>query len=236
MDSETDMWKMVETAIEHLRVVCVCGKPGIGKTYAAQNGQNPEGVVSVNLSEDTVVQELFGHYVPEGNRFVYHDGPVIDAMRNGKVMVVNELGRASRAVQDALLGALDSIASARVTLPSGETVTAHNGFRAIITSNDTVENLDQALRDRCESVINLTEPHPDLVKALNEAMPSLGDAVRESYSDPDRAISTRASFAFAKLVNAGVPEKVAGTLAYGPRADDILNTLRLRKSATAGKP
>jgi MoxR-like ATPase len=233
--AKIDQWKLVDTAIAHLRVICVCGKPGIGKTYTAQGGDNPTDVISMNLSEDTVVQELFGHYVPQGNQFVYRDGPVIVALREGKTLVINELGRASGAVKDALLGALDSLKSARITLASGETVSAHPDFRCIITSNDSADELDPALRDRCETVINLTEPHPELVKALNRELDGLGDAVRESYADPDRAISTRASFAFCKMLKADVPFETAALLAYGNRASDFLNTLKLRRAALASR-
>ena len=225
---QMDNWQLVNTAMEHLRIVCLCGKPGIGKTFAGLNQTNNPTVVSVNLSEDTVVQELFGHYVPKGGEFVYADGPVVSAMRHGHTLVINELSRASAAVKDALLGALDSKESAKLTCSDGNTVSAHPNFRAIITSNESADELDPALRDRCETVINLTEPHPDLIKALNSALSGLGDAVMASYADPDRAISTRASFAFAKLLSASVPSEVSAKLAYADRATDILDTLKMR--------
>jgi MoxR-like ATPase len=221
-------WSLLDTAIQHLRVVCVCGKPGIGKTFTAQGGENPSNTVSLNLSEDTVVQELFGHYIPEGNAFVYHDGPVVTAFREGKTLVINELSRASGAVKDALLAVLDSKDSARITLADGETVTANRNFRAVITSNDTADELDPALRDRCECVINLVDPHPGLISALNSAWAGLGDAVKDSWKDSSRAISTRASFAYAKLRNAGVDMETASVLAYAERAKDITDTLKLR--------
>jgi MoxR-like ATPase len=219
-------WALLDTALQHLRVIAVCGLPGVGKTFTAQ-GDN-SSAVSLNLSEDTCVQELFGHYVPEGNQFVYHDGPVVTAFREGKVLVVNELGRASGAVKDALLGILDSKHSARITLADGETVTAHKNFRCVLTSNDSADDLDPALRDRCEAVISVDAPHPGLISALNKEWAKLGDVVGDSYKDADRRISTRASFAYAKMRNAGVDRKIAGTLAYGNRSEDILNTFSMR--------
>jgi MoxR-like ATPase len=232
MPKVLDQWAMVATAIRHARVVLLCGAPGVGKTFAALNAPGAaNGIVALNLSEDTVVQELFGHYVPQGGQFVYRDGPVIVALREGRTLVINELSRASGAVKDALLGALDSMQSAKITLPSGETVTAHDSFRAIITSNESSAELDAALRDRCETVVNLTEPHPELIAALNRAMPQLGDAVRDSYADPDRAISSRAAFAFARLQASGVDVDVAAYLTFAERASDILNTLKLRGAA-----
>ena len=228
MKTKMDNWELVNTAMQHLRIVCLCGKPGIGKTFAGLNQGNNPTVVSVNLSEDTVVQELFGHYVPRGGEFVYADGPVVSAMRHGHTLVINELSRASAAVKDALLGALDSKDSAKITCSDGNTVSAHPSFRAIITSNESADELDAALHDRCETVINLTEPHPDLIRALNSQLAGLGDAVLASYADSDRAISTRASFAFAKLIHAGVPSDVSATLAYSERANDILDTFKMR--------
>jgi MoxR-like ATPase len=228
MTTNLNAWTLLDTAIKHLRVVCVCGKPGIGKTFTAQGGNNPTDAISLNLSEDTVVQELFGHYVPKGNEFVYHDGPVVTAFREGKTLVINELSRASGAVKDALLAILDSKESARITLADGETVHANKNFRAVITSNDSADDLDPALRDRCECVINLIDPHPGLIEALNSAWAGLGDAVKDSWKDQTRAISTRASFAYAKLRNAGVPQDTAAILAYSERAKDITDTLKLR--------
>lgn len=228
MITQMNAWTLLDTAMRHLRVVCVCGKPGIGKTFTAQGGSHPTNTVSLNLSEDTVVQELFGHYIPEGNAFVYHDGPVVTAFREGKTLVINELSRASGAVKDALLSILDSKDSARITLADGETVTASKNFRAVITSNDSADELDPALRDRCETVINLTDPHPGLISALNTAWAGLGDAVKDSWKDTSRAISTRASFAYAKLRNAGVAQDTAAILAYSERAKDITDTFKLR--------
>ena len=227
METQTmDQWELVGTAMSHLRVICLCGKPGIGKTFAGLNS-NSTNVMSVNLSEDTVVQELFGHYVPKGQEFVYADGPVVSAMRTGCTLVINELSRASSAVKDALLGALDSKESAKLTLANGDTVSAHPSFRCIITSNESAEELDPALRDRCETVINLSVPHPKLIEALDSAWQGLGKAIAASYADPDRAISTRASFAYAKLRNASVSPEVSAKLAYGDRATDILNTFKM---------
>lgn len=226
-NTKVNMWGLVDTAIQHLRVICLCGKPGIGKTFAGLSSSNSK-VISVNLSEDTVVQELFGHYVPKGNEFVYADGPVVSAMRNGYTLVINELSRASGAVKDALLGALDSKESAKLTLSNGDNLVAHYDFRCIITSNESADELDAALRDRCETVINLSTPHPNLIVALNNSLSGLGDAVEASYADIDRAISTRASFAFAKLINASVDSAIAGQLAYGQRSQDVLNTFKMR--------
>lgn len=222
------IWKLVETALQHLRVVMVCGLPGVGKTFTAQEAD--ANCITVNMSEDTMVQELFCTWKVTKDGMELHDGPVMIAFREGRLLVINELSRASGAVKDALLGALDSRDSATVTLPDGETVRVNKGFRCVITSNESADELDPALRDRCEAVIDVSEPHPALIAALNQAWANLGDVVNDSYSDPDRRISTRASFAYAKLRTAGVDKKMAITLAYGAkRAKDIETVFSLRE-------
>src|SRR5258708_918568 len=77
----------------------VWGPPGVGKTLGACRLRNHGETLSITLSEDIVSQELMGHYIPRGNEFVWHDGPVTTAVREGYNVVVNELGRASAAVK-----------------------------------------------------------------------------------------------------------------------------------------
>lgn len=227
-------WEMFSLALKYLDRIYLWGPPGLGKTYASihsrrqSNDDRHPAVVNSTLSDDVVLQELMGHYMPKGGEFIWHDGPVSEAMRNGSLLVLNELARASSAVKDAMLGVLDTNGSCQIPLPSGEILMPAKGFQIVATANTDTDDLDPALADRFEAIVHVTIPHPGLIADLNKKMAGLGDAVDRSYADsPARAISARGAFTFAKLKAGGVDLKQAAQLAFRDRAADILATLKL---------
>jgi midasin (ATPase involved in ribosome maturation) len=236
--SNNSGWEDLDLAVKHLRVVYVWGAPGIGKTtqalhlldgYLQERGKahKADTACSTTLNEDKVAQELFGHYLPgDGGKFNWHDGPVTMAMRNG-ALVLNELARASGAVLDAMLEVLDGSRVARIALANGESLTPHEGFKVIATSNSDVKQLDPALRDRFEAILYVERPHPDTIAALNEGVAGLGDVIADSYRDASRALSVRQGFTLAKLIAQGVDRAAAGRLAFAERWGDIDSALKL---------
>jgi hypothetical protein len=62
---------------------------------------------------------------------------------------------------------------------------------------------------------------------LNSALKGLGDVIRDSYADPERAISPRRALVFARFLKADMKPKVAASLAFGERAEDVLSALKL---------
>lgn len=220
-------WDAFDLAAQHLRRLYIDGPPGVGKTTAGALLANGSGLTQVTLNEDTVVQELVGHYVPKGSEFLWHDGPVTTSFRQGGVLVVNELQRASGAVQDMFLAVLDDAAVAVLTLPTGERVAPHSSFRVVATSNSDITCLDLALADRFDAIVTVSLPHPKLVAKLNELFKGLGTLVNSSYNDPERAISPRRALTFAHLTKAGVPEMHAASLAFRDRAGDVIALLKL---------
>lgn len=230
-----DGWAMFDLALRYLDRIYLYGAPGLGKTYAATHSRMDQDrfktiqreVVNATLSDDIVLQELIGHYMPKGTEFVWHDGPVITAMRSGQLLVLNELARASAAVKDAMLGVLDG-GSTAIPLPSGEVVVPAQGFQVVATANSSTDDLDPALSDRFEAVIWVSTPHPQMIAALDQEVKGLGTAVEASFKDsPERAISPRSAFTFTKLIKAGVNPKQSAQLAFGQRSADIVAAFKL---------
>lgn len=224
-------WEMFDLAVQHLSRVSLWGPPGIGKTFGACRLRNNGETLSITLSEDIVAQELMGHYIPRGNEFVWHDGPVTTAVRNGYNVVVNELGRASAAVKDMFLGVLDNPDVCKLTMPTGEVVKPSDGFKVIATSNSGPEELDPALADRFEAVIQVQGPHPELVAVFDQYLPGLGKAVMDSYATAE-PISCRSALTMIILSKKGVSLEMAAQVAFGPKARVVAG---LSKVATRSK-
>ena len=218
-----DAWELAKKAIDTCTRMLIVGPPGVGKSYAAVRAGDT--YYQVTLSEDLTWQELMGHYVPKGTVFVWHDGPVAQAMREGAILVLNEVGRASSAVLDGLLGVLDDPEVCCVSLPTGENLKPAKGFRVIATSNSGPETLDVALQDRFEVMVSLAVPNPALIKRLNSAKAGLGDAIANSYASGESAISPRRALSFVAFMKAGHNAKVAAVMAFGAKASDFLNAL-----------
>jgi MoxR-like ATPase len=224
-------WDLAESAIRAgANRLLLWGPPGVGKSRWAlhvlgENRQYPP--VRVYLNQDLTAQELLGHWVPRGSEFRWHHGPVAWAWLYGTGLVVDEIGRASGPVLDLLLGVLDDTETARLVLPSGEEIKPSPGFACVATSNNPPDDLDQALQDRFDVILQVSEPHPALVSRLNGALKGLGDVVRDSYADPERAISPRRALVFARFLKADMKPKVAASLAFGERAEDVLSALKL---------
>lgn len=218
-------WELLSQVAGRATRIYLWGPPGVGKSYAAFDGQSP---AQITLAGDITIQELLGMYVPEGNVFRWHDGPVATAMRNGTLLVINELGRASDAVKDILLGVLDDPEVASLALPSGEKLRPAPGFRVVATSNSPPDDLDRALRSRFEIELNMAGPNPGLISRLNDCLPGLGDALLDSFLDPERALDPRKTLCFGRLVRSGIRARPAALGVFGSRAPDVLAALSTR--------
>lgn len=200
MTKTNDQWDFVKTVLDcaAIRTVYLWGPPGIGKTYSAYNGgRAASGLYSITLTEDTPASELRGQWIPQGGEFTWHDGPFTAAMRHGFRLVVNEVSHASDDVLALLYPVLESMATARMTLPTGETVEPKPSFHVIVTDNEAPEQLPEALQDRFDATIHVDKPHPDAIKQLSK--PLRLAAERTCSLGDDRAISLRSWFKLDEL-------------------------------------
>lgn len=220
-------WHDFEIAAANLYRINLWGPTGVGKTFGAIQLRQPSETLSITLSEDIVAQELMGHYIPEGNQFKWHDGPVTTAFRTGMNVVVNELGRASSAVKDMFLGVLDNPEVARLTLPTGESVKPDSNFRVIATSNSSPEELDPALADRFEANILVQGPHPKLIAFIDKKIPGLGTSVAATYARgrKEEIVSPRLALTFIRLSEAGVGLEDAARVAFGHHSSIALKSM-----------
>jgi midasin (ATPase involved in ribosome maturation) len=121
------------------------GPPGVGKTWCAyHHGRIGNGVYAVTLTPETPASELRGNYMPRGGELIWVDGPVVRAMRDGVRLVLNEIQHAADDVFRFLHPILEQPATARITLPTSETVCPAPGFSVVATDNSPPEDLPPA--------------------------------------------------------------------------------------------
>ena len=185
-------WPLIERALscELLGRIYLFGPPGVGKTYAAYvYGRTERDVYACTLTQETPAAELRGTYLPQGETLAWHDGPVVRAMKRGARLVLNELSHASDDALAFLHPVLEHSETARVTLPTGETVRPAAGFHVVVTDNLPPASLTPALRDRFDALIEVAEPHPSALARLTEP---IREAARRSFAlGEERRVSVR---------------------------------------------
>src|SRR5450756_361281 len=142
------------------------GPVGVGKTTVALAVCSHLGRDTVRVDGDDRYSEskLTGWFDPplvlqQGYREEsFFPGPLVEAMREGRVLFINELNRMPESVQNVLLPALDE---RLVQVPHIGEVRAAEGFQVVATYSTgfcvATGHLSEALRDRC---LLYTSPSP----------------------------------------------------------------------------
>jgi MoxR-like ATPase len=218
---KTDAWKLfadVAAAAPLVSRVLLYGKPGTGKTMNATKTATDRGFYSVTLTEESSVSELLGFWMPKGTEFFFSDGVAIKAWREGRLLVINEIDKASGSVQTLLHGILDDQEMAGMTLPTSETVRPAAGFRAIATMNGDVADLPIALADRFELKLKIDEPHPDALASLPTDLQKLAKNAYSTEGD-DVGITFREIVAYSKLRQVVSPKDAL--VVFGDRSAQV---------------
>lgn len=138
------------------------GESGTGKSTAARVIPSRCGLpyVSVNFSVNIEEADLFGSMVPNAKKassedpeFVWTDGVITKAVRNGYCVILEEINFARPGVLGKLNSLLDE--NRQIDLATGEIVRAHPNFRVIATCNIAYEGtnrFNKALINRFDDV------------------------------------------------------------------------------------
>lgn len=158
-----------------------CGKTSLALQTAARLGW---GVEQLTLSSRTEACDLIGHATLRRGELVYEYGPLVRAMRDGEILILNEIDL----MPPGELAALNDVLEGRaltVTQNFGERIVPSPFFRVIATANtkgmgDTLgfyngtRQLNQAFLDRWRFV-DVNYPNTRAEKSiLDKSCPVLG--------------------------------------------------------------
>ena len=131
--------------------VLLWGPPRTGKSSVAAQIFGHDRVERVTLHRQQPVDDLTGGYCLRDGTTVWADGPAVRAMKEGKVLVLDEIDQHSPETRCILHAIMDDPPG--VTLASGERVEAVYGFVVIATTNALPGTLPAAILDRFDLIL-----------------------------------------------------------------------------------
>lgn len=158
------------TALRRLREAGVAallyGPPGTGKTSVVE-AAFPD-LLTVAGDSDTTVADLVGEYTqtPQG-RYVFVEGPLVRAMREGRALFIDDATLISPTVLAVMYPAMDGRREVVVKANAGQVVTAAEGFYVVAGHNPGAHGavLSGALSSRFSAQIRVSTDY-DLARQL----------------------------------------------------------------------
>lgn len=152
-----------------LNAILIEGPTSAGKTstieYLAKKTHNK--CIRINNHEHTDIQEYVGSYVPDSKgKLVFQEGLLVEAVRNGYWVILDELNLAPSEVLEALNRLLDDNSELFI-VETQEVVKAHPKFRLFATQNPTEgyggrKELSEAFKNRFVILHSEEIPHDEL--------------------------------------------------------------------------
>jgi len=185
--------KIVADALEHNDRLLLVGHCGVGKTSAVEQIASRENweVRRVNLNGQTTISSLVGQWTAKDGETVWIDGIVAQALRQGQILILDEIDFALPEVLAVLHPVLEGDNPCLVLdEKDGEIVRPKKGFRVSATANsigaDTDDRalyqgtgvMNEAFMDRWSTVIRVGWPPAELeAKILMKRVPGLPASV-----------------------------------------------------------
>ena len=173
---------LIQTAMEHGLPALLVGHQGSGKTRMIHAVANHLGktVTRINLTGQTGEDELAGKMGLLNGATHFVDGPLTIAVRDGHVLILDELNAANAEVLFLLHPLLDGGQFIRLMGKDGEIVNAHPDFRMFATINPPdyvgTKELNPALLSRFMLILNIEYAKPaEEAKILIQYTPNFSE-------------------------------------------------------------
>ena len=155
IDGITDL-DLLESLLDKGKNILLKGPTGSGKTalvryYCALHNKP---YLRISLSGGTTVEDLVGHYILKDHETKWVDGLLTLAVRNGYIVVIDELNAAEPEILFVMNALLDEERRLILIQKDGEIVEPHQDFRLICTLNPSelgyagTKELNEAQADR----------------------------------------------------------------------------------------
>lgn len=193
--------KVLETvafAIQENMPVLLIGETGVGKTAAVRYiaAKTNNSLRRVNINGSMTAEDFVGQLLVNEKGTYWKDGVLIEAMRKGYWIVIDEINAASAEILFVLHSLLDDDRYVVLTdHPNREIVQAHPNFRVFATMNPPeryagTKELNKALMSRFALTLTVPIPPPSIeYGVLSGAEDVLGDDSKKlrSFVDELRA-------------------------------------------------
>lgn len=134
--------KLLSRALKFNEPVLLVGNTGSGKTTFCQimaEGDNSTNLLTVQCHANTEAGDFIGSLRPGGidssQLFQWKDGPLVTCMKNGLMLLIDEISLADDSVIERLNSVLEAERSLLVPEVSEETLFAKSGFQIMATMN-----------------------------------------------------------------------------------------------------
>lgn len=162
---QDDAMKAIKIATENDLSALLIGETGTGKTTMIKAIAEEVGKTCLrfSLNGETTVDEFVGRWTLIGGNTVYQDGILIEAMKKGYWIVVDELNSALPEILFTLHPLLDDDKYIILTNKNNEKIVPHPDFRFFATMNPSGEysgtkDMNKAFMSRFQMVLSIEYP------------------------------------------------------------------------------
>ena len=214
--SYTDIMKIIKS--EMFYPTYISGLSGNGKTFMVEQACAKAGreFIRVQINPETDEDDLLGGFRLINGETVFCKGPVLKAMENGAVLLLDEIDRATNKIM-CLQGVLEG--KPVLVKKTGETIEPAKGFNVIATANTKGKGsedgrftaasiIDEAFLERFTISVDQKFPSANIEKKILkkhmdkfdikddefvDRLVTWGDIIRKTFYDDgvDEVISTR---------------------------------------------